>query len=308
MRSMRIADSGQQIALIEKEVPQPKPGSGEVLVRVRAAGVTQTELAWYPTSHTKTGEKRAGAVPSHEFSGEIAEVGEGAGDWSIGQEVYGMNDWYADGALAEYCITQPGWIAPKPRRLSHVEAASVPIGVLTAWQGLFDRAKLEAGERLLVQGGAGAVGCLAVQLARSRGAHVIATVSAQNIEFVKGLGAEEAISYKAARFEDKARDIDVVFDTVGGDTLERSWSVLKHGGRMVTIASPSETATDDRIKRAFFIVEPDGRQLIEIAKLLDSGELRTVVDSVLPLSQASLAYTGRVEKKGRGKVVVAVPG
>jgi len=292
MKSWRLTDS----VLIETDISQPKPREGEVLVRVHAAGVTPTEVIWYPTSHTKNGQPRTGAIPSHEFSGEIAETGE---------EIYGMNDWFADGALAEYCITQPAWIAPKPRNLSHAEAASVPIGALTACQGLFDRAKLQPGERVLIHGGAGAVGIFAIQLARSRGAHVITTVSARNIEFVIGLGANEAIDYKTAPFEDKAREIDVVFDAVGGDTLRRSWSVLKQNGRLVTVAASSETPPDERTKQAFFIVEPNRQQLLEIGERIDSGDLRPFVDTVLPFSQASDAYTGNVKKQGRGKLVVA---
>jgi len=297
MKSWRLTDSAQNLQLKETDVPQPKPGSGEVLVRVCAAGVTPTEVVWYPTSHTENGEERTGAVPSHEFSGEIAETGE---------EIYGMNDWFADGALAEYCVTQSDWIAPKPRRLTHAESASVPIGALTAWQGLFDRAKLQPGERLLIHGGAGAVGVFAIQLARSRGAHVITTVSARNSEFVMGLGAHEAIDYKAVLFEDKAREIDIVFDAVGGDTLRRSWGVLKENGRLVTIAADSETQAEKRTKQAFFIVEPNREQLLEIGKLLDAGDLRPVVDTILPFSQASDAYRPNVKKKGRGKLVVAV--
>lgn len=217
-----------------------------------------------------------------------------------------MNDWFVDGALAEYCVTQPDWIAPKPRRLSHPEAAAVPIGALTAWQGLFARAKLQPGERVLVHGGAGAVGIFAIQLARSRGAHVSATVSAHNLEFVKRLGANQVIDYKATRFEKEVRDIDVVFDTVGGDTLRRSWDVLKPAGRMVTVAADSENTRDEREQQAFFIVEPDRQQLSEIARLLDAGELQSVVDRVLPFSQASDAYTQAVRKKGRGKQVVTL--
>jgi NADPH:quinone reductase-like Zn-dependent oxidoreductase len=311
VKSLHFNDSVQSPALIEEDVPQPKPGAGEVLVRVQAAGVTPTELIWYPASHTKSGEKRTGAVPVHEFSGTIAEIGGGVigggvAGLAIGQEIYGMNDWFADGALAEYCLTQPDWIAPKPRSLDHVEAASVPIGALTAWQGLFDRAKLQAGESVLVHGGAGAVAVFAIQLAHSRGAHVITTVSAHNIDFVKELGADEAIDYKAAPFENQVRDIDVVFDAVGGDTLQRSWSVLKPNGRLVTIAADSETTQDERVKQGFFIVEPNQQQLIEIGRLLDAGDLRPVVDTVLPWSRASEAYTGQVKRKGRGRIVVAL--
>lgn len=306
MRAMRLADSAQKPLLIESEIPQPKPRPGEVLVRVYAAGVTPTELAWYPTSHTKNGDRRSGAVPSHEFSGAITEIGDGVAGFSVGQEIYGMNDWYADGALAEHCVTQPHWIAPKPRDLGHAEAASVPIGALTAWQGLFDRAKLQPGERVLVHGGAGAVGVFAVQLAHWRGAHVTTTVSAHNIEFVKGLGANQVIDYKAVPFEKEVRDIHVVFDTVGGDTLRRSWGVLKRNGRLVTVAADSEQTPDERTKKAFFIVEPNRRQLVEIGRLLDAGDLRPVVDSVVPFSKAPAAYTGAVEKRGRGKLVVVV--
>lgn len=308
MRSMCLADCPSGLPLVERSVPQPKPGRGEVLIRVHAAGITPSELVWYPTSHTAHGDPRTGAVPAHEFSGEIAGLGEGVAGLSVGEQVYGMNDWFADGALADYCLTQPEWIAPKPSRLSHADSASVPIGALTAWQGLFERAKLRAGERLLVHGGAGAVGIFAVQMAHACGAHVITTVSAADVEFVKELGAAETIDYRATRFEDQLRDLDVVFDTVGGDTLERSWSVLKADGRLVTIAASGETTSNERAKQAFFIVETKRQQLVEVARLLDAGQLRTIVGAVLPLSQASAAYSGKVEKKGRGKVVVAVDG
>jgi NADPH:quinone reductase-like Zn-dependent oxidoreductase len=307
MKAMRLSDSAQPPVLVEENVPRPQPGRGELLVQIYAAGVTPTELLWYTTTHNKDGDKRSRAVPGHEFSGVIAAVGEDTAGFEIGQEVYGMNDWFSDGAMAEYCITQPNGVAPKPRRLTHVEAASVPIGALTAWQGLFDRAGLQAGEHVLVHGGAGAVGIFAIQLARFRGAHVMATASARNLEFVTGLGAERVIDYRAVRFEESISGMDVVFDTVGGETLERSWGVLKPGGRMITIAADSETTTDNRVKQAFFIVEPNHEQLIRIGDLLEAGDLHPVVDAVLPLTQASAAYTGEVrERRGRGKLVVTV--
>ena len=230
-------------------------------------------------------------------------------DFEIGDEVYGMNDWFSDGATAEFCITLPQNIARKPTTLSHEAAASVPIGALTAWQGLIDRAKLEPGERVLIHGGAGAVGLYAVQLAQLRGAHVITTVSTQDIDFVKRLGADEAIDYKASRFEKEIRDVDVVFDAVGGDTLERSWGVLKPSGRLVTIAADSEGTADQRVKDAFFIVEPNQKQLVEIAKQLDAGQLKAFVKDTVPLNEASEAYRGAVTHKGgHGKIVIPVSG
>ena len=306
MRAMRIADSAGRPVLIEQDIPRPAPGPGEVLVRVRAAGVTPTELAWYPTSHTRNGDPRPGAVPSHEFCGRIAEIGGGIEESWAGQEVYGMNDWFADGALAEYCVTRPEWIAPKPRHLGYAEAAAAPIGALTAWQGLFDRAKLQPGERVLVHGGAGAVGSFAVQLARSHGADVTATASPRNFDFVTALGANHVIDYNAAPFENQVRDVDVVFDAVGGDTLRRSWGVLKPDGRLVTIAADNAATADERTKKAFFIVEPNRAQLVEIGRLLDAGTLRAVVDAEVPFSRAAEAYAGTVERHGRGKLVVVL--
>jgi NADPH:quinone reductase-like Zn-dependent oxidoreductase len=218
-----------------------------------------------------------------------------------------MNDWFAEGAMAEYCIAPPTGVAAKPKRLSAVEAASVPIGALTAWQGLFDRANLQAGQRILVHGGAGAVGTFAIQLARLRGAHVTTTASARNLGFVTELGAEQAIDYRAVRFEETISEMDVVFDTVGGETLQRSWSVLKPGGTMITIAADSEWTNDERVKQAFFIVEANHDHLTRIGELLDAGTLHPVVDAVLPFDQAAAAFAGEVRSRlGRGKLVVAV--
>jgi NADPH:quinone reductase-like Zn-dependent oxidoreductase len=176
----------------------------------------------------------------------------------------------------------------KPAKLSHPEAASIPIGALTAWQGLFDHAQLQSGERVLVHGGAGAVGVFAIQLAKLHGAHMTATASARNLDFVTSLGAGEVIDYEIARFEDSVKEVDVVFDTVGGDTLERSWGVLKPGGRLVTVVSTAADSTEARVKEAFFIVEPNQKQLSIIGELLEAGRIRPV------------------ERHGRGKLVVAV--
>jgi NADPH:quinone reductase-like Zn-dependent oxidoreductase len=307
MKAMQVNKADQGPVLIPVELQKPEAGLGEILVHVHAAAVTPTELLWYPTTHTKSGTARTRAVPGHEFSGAITEIGKDVQDFEVGDEVYGMNDWFADGAIAEFCITLPQNIARKPATLSHEAAASVPIGALTSWQGLIGRARLERGERVLIHGGAGAVGLYAVQLAHIRGAHVTTTVSTQDIDFVKRLGADEAIDYKASRFEKEVRDVDVVFDTVGGDTLERSWGVLKSDGRMITIAADSEGTADQRVKDAFFIVEPNQKQLVEIAKQLDAGHLRAFVKTTVPLNEASAAYSGAVrEKSGYGKIVIAV--
>ena len=204
MKVWQCDDSRPVPGLVQAEVKTPGPQRGEVLIRVHAVGVTGTELLWQPTTHTKSGENRRHAIPGHEFSGAIAAVGVGA-DGIVGQEVFGMNDWYAQGATAEFCCAPPSAIAPKPARLTHVQAASVPIDALTAWQGLFDRAQLQAGERVLIHGGAGAVGVLAIQLACRRGAHVLTTASGRDRDFLLRLDAQQAIDYHTERFEDACR-------------------------------------------------------------------------------------------------------
>jgi NADPH:quinone reductase-like Zn-dependent oxidoreductase len=307
MKAIQLVTSQPAVVLAKAEVAKPSPGKGEILVRVHAAGVTPTELIWYPTSYTKDGQPRLRAIPGHEFSGVVAELGEGVQGFAGGDEVYGMNDWFADGATAEYCVTQPASIARKPGRLSHAEAAAVPIGALTAWQGLLDRAKVQAGEHVLIHGGAGAVGVFAIQLARLHGGRVTATASGKNAAFVTQLGAEKVIDYATMPFEDVVREVDVVFDAVGGETLEKSWSVLKPDGRMVTIAADAEGTTDERVKAAFFIVEPNQKQLAEIADMLDAGKLRVFVDAEVPLAEAPAAYERKVQRRlGYGKVVVVV--
>ena len=308
MKTMQVNNAKQGAVLIPVEIPQPRPGPDEMLIHVRAAGVTPTELLWSTTTHTEEGAPRTGAVPGHEFSGVVADQGANVHSFEVGDEVYGMNDWFAEGATAEFCVTVPQNIAKKPATLSHEASATVPIAGLTAWQGLLERAKIQPGELVLVHGGAGAVGLFVVQLAHLQGAYVITTVSGQDIDFVKQLGADEAIDYKVTRFEECVQNIDVVFDTVGGDTLNRSWSVLKPGGRTVTIAADIEAATDERLKGAFFIVKPNQKQLVDIAKQLDEGHLKAFVKATVSLEDASAAYSGTLKSKtGRGKLVITIP-
>ena len=307
MKAMQVVAQGEKLILQEAEVPKPKPGQGEVLVHVHAAGVTPTELIWYPTTNTNAGEKREHAIPGHEFSGVIAEVGDSVSGFATGQTVFGMSDWFADGATAEYCITVPASIAAKPATLTYEEAATVPIGALTAWQGLFTKAKIQPGERVLIQGASGAVGLYVVQLAKLHGAKVIATSSAEYASLVKELGVETVIDYKAERFEEHASQVDVVFDTVGGATLERSWAVLKPGGRLVTIAASAEGQQEQRVKDSFFIVEPNQQQLVEVGKLLDAGTVKTFVKAVVPFVDAPAAYANEPQlQRTAGKLVVKI--
>jgi NADPH:quinone reductase-like Zn-dependent oxidoreductase len=274
------------------------------VVRVCAAAVTPTEPLWVTTWTTRAGERRPfPIIPGHEFSGEVHALGSGVNDVAIGEAVFGMNDFFGDGAQAEFCVARTVDVAPKPKSVDHVTAAVVPISALTAWQGLAERAKLARGERVLVHGAAGNVGLFAVQIAHGIGAHVIATASGHNLEFVRSLGADEVIDYLAQSFEEAVTGVDVVFDTVGGDTLARSWSVLRPGGRMVTIAADAEHTREQRVKDAFFIVEPNREQLTRISRMIDAGKLRVFVGAAFPLQEASQAYT---QKPVRGKNILVV--
>ena len=308
MRAVQIIRVQPEPMLAEADVPVPAPRDGEVLIRVHAAGVTPTELLWSPTTQNKDGSPRNRAIPGHEFSGVVAALGKEIKDFSIGDEVFGMNDWFVDGATADYCTAPATSLAHKPKCLTHAEAAAVPIGALTAWQGLNDHAKLQAWERILVHGGAGAVGTFCIQLARHRGAKVIATASTRNVGFVSRIGADQVIDYAMDAFDRIVRGVDVVFDTVGGETLRRSWSVLKPGGRLVTVAADSENTNDAREKNAFFIVEPNHKQLTEIGEMLESGQLRVFVDEEVPFSSAAAAYNRETKRSlGYGKTVIVMP-
>ena len=294
-------------SLVSGDLPRPSPKAGEVLVKVYATAVTPTEFQWFPTFNTRNGEPRPfPIVLSHEFSGVIESLGDGVKNLKIGDAVYGLNDWFVNGAQAEYCVAPATALARKPKTLDHVHAAVVPISALTAWQGLFIRANLQRNQRVLVHGAAGGVGIFAVQLARWREAHVIATASSGNLNFVRSLGADEVIDYRKTPFENVVRGVDVVFDGVGGDTLERSWSVLTKNGRLVTVATQSEQAASQRARDAFMLVEANGSQLADIANLIDAGDLRVFVEDALPLAKAQDAFARAQRGKMRGKIALLV--
>lgn len=306
MQSLVVRGTQTEPELSVTDLPKPAPASAEVLIRIAAAGLIPTELGWPSTWTQRSGAVRINTVPSHEFSGMVETLGPDVSGMSVGDEVFGMNDWYMDGGMAEYCVARAQDVAPKPRTLSHAESASVPISALTAWQALFDHARIQADERVLIHGAAGSVGNFAVQLANGHGASVIATASAAHRDFVWKLGAAQVIDYKAQPFEKEVGPVDVVIDTVGGDTLKRSWSVLKPGGRLVTVASSSEALSDERSRKAFFIVQPDRDQLVRITSFLDSNKLKTFVRREVPLPDAASEYIAPVKGTGHGKTVVLI--
>jgi NADPH:quinone reductase-like Zn-dependent oxidoreductase len=304
MKAVRLHERTGPAGFVYEDAPVPQPRAGEILVRVHAAAVTPTELDWAPTWTTASGEPRSfPIILGHEFSGEVAAVGPGVTDLSKGDAVFGLNDWFHDGAQAEYCLARASDVAPKPSSVDHVRAAVAPISALTAWQGLIERAHLDAGERVLIHGASGGVGIFAVQLAHWCGAVVAGTASGRNLDFVRCLGAAEVVDYRAERFEDVVRDVDVVFDTVGGETLARSWAMLKPGGRLVTVAASEEQAREPRDRDAFFIVTPNRAQLAGIARMIDADEIQPIVGAAFPLDHARQAYEC---EPAHGKVVLRV--
>ncbi len=244
MKAIRIHGRGGPDQLVYEDVPQPHPGQGEVLVSVCATGVIASELRWDETYQNEAGELRVLPIPGRDLSGVVVEVGPGITTLTKDTQVYAMLGYGRDGAEAEYTLARPFELAPKPRTLDYVQAAAVPLSALTAWQALFEHASLVAGQSVLIHGAAGGVGVFAVQLAHWAGAHVIATASARNRDFLHELGANEVIDYTTTRFEDVVHDADIVLDTVGGDTLERSWNVMKKGGVLVSVVSPPSADTN----------------------------------------------------------------
>ncbi len=290
------------------EVDRPEPGISEVLVRVRATGVNPTDL-W----HRATGGLLGTPVRlGWDVSGVVEAVGLGVTWLHPGDEVFGMPRLpEAAGTYAEYVTSPARHLARKPAGLSHVEAAGLGLAGLTAWQAVVDTAGVRPGQRVLVHAAAGGVGHLAVQIAKARGAHVIGTASAAKHDLVRGLGADEVIDYTAVKFEDAVADLDVVVDPIGGEYGPRSLAVLRPGGILVSLASPAEAYLADEAARqgrraGFLLVQPDHAGLRSLADLVERGQLRVVVDAVLPLDQAGAAHERVATGRSTGKVVLTV--
>ncbi|HKA69156.1 MAG TPA: NADP-dependent oxidoreductase [Actinomycetes bacterium] len=292
------AHSAEPTDLRYEQVPRPVPDTGEVLVAVRATAVTAGELGW---------SDEWPLIPAHDLSGVVAELGPGVTGLAAGDEVYGLIGFDRPGAAAEYVAVPVDQLAAKPGSIDHVAAASVPLGALTAWQALVEHANVVAGQSVLVHGGAGGVGSYAVQLAAHLGAKVTATASRADAEFVTGLGAHAAIDYRSS-FEDQVSGVDVVIDTVGGQTLARSWQVLRPGGILVGVADEpaAEDAERHGVRSAYFVVAPDPEQLTKLARLVDSGALRPMPGPVFPLAETATAVTTQRDQHIRGKVVIEV--
>ncbi|MGI5390892.1 NADP-dependent oxidoreductase [Streptomyces sp. CA-251251] len=289
-----------------QDLPHPHAAENDVIVRVHAAGFTRGELDWPATWTDRAGRDRTPSVPGHEVSGVVAELGFGTTGLTVGQRVFGPTDWARNGSLAEYVAVEARNLAPLPADVDHTVAAALPISGLTAWQGLFDHARLGTGQTVLIHGAAGAVGSIAVQLAHEAGARVVGAGRSADRDTVLDLGAHAFLDLEADRWED-AGQVDVVFDVIGGDILDRSAALVRPGGTIVTIAQPPTVRPADG-QALFFVVEPDRARLADLARRVRDGSLRVRVGAVRPWGEAIAAFTQRERVPGRTIIRVAEDG
>jgi NADPH:quinone reductase-like Zn-dependent oxidoreductase len=306
MLSLRTHQQGGPDNLAVEDAPLPVPGTGDVLIEVGAAGYTPGELEWPSTWVDRSGHDRLPVIPCYEVSGVVTGLGWGASGFKVGDRVFGLIDWYRDGAAANFVAAEARNLALAPKSTDAVASAALPMTGLTAMQGLFRHGRLMAGERVLILGAAGAVGDLAVQLAKSSGAVVIGAARASERERVMDLGADEFLVAEEGQF-DGVTGVDLVFDTVGESLVELTWQLIKPGGRLVSVAYPAQPPGHRKdIQATYFVVEPDRDELAELAQRVDAGDLRAPAHVVVPLEEARGALVAKARGETHGKVVIRV--
>src|SRR5437868_6682156 len=308
MKAIRIHNYGGPEVLKREDAPRPEPGKGEVLVRVHAASVNPIDWKVREGHMKDFWPHKFPLILGWDLSGIVEEVGPRVSQFKKSDEVYSLPDPTRNGAYADYIVVREPELALKPNSLHHIRGAAVPLAALTAWQSLFETAQLQPGQRVLIHAGSGGVGHFAVQLAKWKGASVFATASTKNQDLLRDLGVDEPIDYTQQRFEDVARNIDIVLDTLGDETQERSWSVLKKGGNLVSLVQPpsEEKAKELGVRAALLGARPSGEQLSEIAKIIDSGKLAPIINRILPLSEARRAHELSQSGHTHGKITIRV--
>jgi NADPH:quinone reductase-like Zn-dependent oxidoreductase len=308
MKAIRIHNHGGPEVLLYEKAPRPQVREGEVLIRVHAAGVNRLDCKVRAGELKGVIQHKLPLILGWDVSGVVEEVGAGVSQFKTGDEVFAMADPTRNGGYADYIAVREAALALKPESLYHVRAAAVPVSALTAWRALFDLGQLQARQRILIQGGSGRVGHFAVQLAKWKGAYVIATASTKNQELLRKLGADETIDYTTQTFEEVAEKVDLVLDTIGGETQDRSLCVLKKGGALISLVQPpwEQKARRFGVRGIMCSAQPDGAQLGEIAKLIDSAKLKPVIDRILPLREARRAHELTQNGHIRGKIVLRV--
>jgi NADPH:quinone reductase-like Zn-dependent oxidoreductase len=306
MKAVVAHEYGAPEVLKYEDAPRPEPKENELLVRVIACGVNPADPLVISGRLAKEFGTHLPLIPGYDIAGIVETVGAKVMKFKKGDAVYG----YAlfGGGWAEYAVLAENEAALKPKSATFVEAAAVPMGALTSWQALIDTAKLSAGQTILIHGGSGGVGSFAVQIAKAKGARVIATASTANQDLLKQLGADVAIDYTNTKFEEVAKDVDVVFDTVGRDTLARSYPLVKKGGIVTTIVARPDPAQLEKygIRGSSVWSHPDGNELLEITKLIEAGKIKPVVGEVMPLADAVKASQQAETHHTRGKIVLKI--
>ena len=303
MRAIVVADQAAGTAgMALAERPEPRPAINDVMVEIHASGFVSTELQWPSTWTDRAGRDRAPSIPGHELAGVVAALGYGTTGLSVGQRVFGLADWHRDGTLAEYVAIEARNVAPLPGDVAFTVAASLPISGLTAWQGLFQHGRLQAGQSVLVHGAAGAVGTMATQLAREAGAHVIGTGRTADREKTLDFGANEFLDLDGDALEDLG-EVDLVFDVIGGDIQKRSAALIKAGGTLVSVVGPVEARPADGLA-VDFVVEANRTELGEVVQRVRDGRLRTNLGAMASLDDAVAALNSTDRRKG--KTIISV--
>ena len=308
MKAIRVHQFGGPEVLKYEDAPRPVPAADEVLIKVYASGMNPVDWKMRAGLAESLFPIQLPFIPGWDVSGEIEEVGSDILIFKKGDEVYGRPDVTRDGTYAEYVAVKANQINFKPKSINHDKASAVPLAGLTAWQGLFDYGHLEEGQKVLIHAAAGGVGSFAVQLAKWKGAYVIGTSSEENIDFLFDLGADEALDYKTVKFEDRLKDVDLVFDLIGGDTQQRSLKIIKKGGRLITTVQPKyqEEAKANDIHMEVFMTQSLPEELEQLGNLIDSGKIKPVVTKTFPLKDAAAAQIEMENGHTRGKMVLIV--
>ena len=308
MKAIRIHEFGGPEVLKYEDAPTPKPANDEVLIKIHASGVNPVDCKIRAGLAQGKFPVELPLIPGWDVSGEIEEVGSDVLNFRKGDEVYSRPDPTRNGTYAEYVVVKADQVNSKPKSLDHDKAAAVPLAGLTAWQGLFEHGDLKADQKVLIHAASGGVGTFAVQFAKWKGAFVIGTASEENIDFLYDLGADEVIDYKTEKFEEKVKDVDLVFDLLGGETQKRSLSVIRDGGRLVTTVQPGnqEDAKEKNIQVIGYMAKSYPADLQQIADLIDSGKIKPIVTEILPLKEAAKAQEMIDSHHTRGKIVLKV--
>jgi NADPH:quinone reductase-like Zn-dependent oxidoreductase len=306
MKAIVVHEYGGPEVLKYEDVPRLEPKENEALVRVIAAGVNPVDALIRSGKYAKFFGTTLPLIPGYDIAGMVEKTGAKVTKLKPGDSIYAYVLW--GGGYAEYAVATEGEATAKPKSLNYIEAAAVPLAALTAWQALIDTAKLSAGQTVLIHGGSGGVGSMAVQIAKARGAKVIATASTANQELLKQLGADVTVDYTKTKFEDVAKDVDVVLDSVGKDTLARSYGVVRKGGIITTLVAQPDQAELDKhgIRGAAISVKPNASELAEITRLIEEKKIKPVVSQVLPLTDAVKAQEQAATHHTRGKIVLRV--